>query len=127
MTITRELHETFLGGKFMTLDKGYRDKDGTLHKFYVDTPIDHKLMPIYKIEGHKVNTSILKPSQLGQKSVLYQVTYRLGNTGESTFVGQFVYSTPDFRTLMFTHPTLPNKTIGIPIMNIYSCIRATDK
>jgi hypothetical protein len=123
MTNSRTVQETFLGSKFITIDRGYRDKDGKLEKLYVDSAVDQKVIPIYKIEGHNVNTSDLFPSQLGGVNILYEVEYRLGQRGFESFVGNYIDATKDFRTLIFTHPTLLNMTIGIPIMNIYSCKR----
>lgn len=127
MTNSREIQETFLGGKFARIDKGYRDYNGVLEKFYVDVPVDHKPIAIYKIERHKVNVKDLEVSRLGMNSVLYEVSYRLGISGYETFIGHFIDATKDFRTLMFTHPTIANQTIGIPIMNIYSCVRVKNK
>jgi hypothetical protein len=47
----------------------------------------------------------------------YLVEYRLMNKVVSDF-GVFLEGTPDFRTLIFTHPTEMFRTIGIPTMNI---------
>ena len=127
MSNSREIQETFIGGKFVRVDKGYRDFNGELEKFYVDTPLDHKEIAIYKIEGHNVNVKDLEVSKLGMSSIQYDVTYRLGIRGIESFRGHFIDATKDFRTLMFTHPTIVNQTIGIPIMNIYSCVRAKNK
>jgi len=47
----------------------------------------------------------------------YLVEYRLMNKVISDF-GVFLEGTPDFRSLIFTHPTEMFRTIGIPTMNI---------
>ena len=47
----------------------------------------------------------------------YLVEYRLMNKVVSDF-GVFLEGTPDFITLIFTHPTEMFRTIGIPTMNI---------
>lgn len=47
----------------------------------------------------------------------YLVEYRLMNKVVSDF-GVFLEGTPDFRSLIFTHPTEMFRTIGIPTMNI---------
>lgn len=47
----------------------------------------------------------------------YLVEYRLMNKVVSDF-GVFLEGTPDFRSLIFTHPREMFRTIGIPTMNI---------
>jgi len=66
---------------------------------------------IYEVYNPNVKTGKLIQ---GQK---YLVEYRLLNKVVSDF-GVFLEGTPDFRTLVFTHPTIAFKTIGIPTMNI---------
>ena len=48
---------------------------------------------------------------------MYEIEYRLGRRHE-TFESRLVSSTEDDRTLIFNHPSLVNKTIGIPNWNI---------
>jgi hypothetical protein len=66
---------------------------------------------IYEVYNPNVKTDKLIQGQN------YLVEYRLMNKVVSDF-GVFLDSTPDFRTLIFTHPTVSFKTIGIPTMNI---------
>jgi hypothetical protein len=70
---------------------------------------------IYEVYNPNVKTGKLIQ---GQK---YLVEYRLMNKVVSDF-GVYLDSTPDFRTLIFTHPTVAFKTIGIPTMNINNLI-----
>lgn len=48
---------------------------------------------------------------------MYEVEYKLGSRHES-FESRLVSSTENDRTLIFNHPSLINKTIGIPNWNI---------
>jgi hypothetical protein len=123
MTNSRTVQDTFLGSKFISVNKGARDYQGKLTREGVDVPIDQKLMPIYKIEGHNVNIKKLEEGRWNGNNVSlkFLVEYRLGENGNESFISNFVDSTKDYRTLIFIHPTLPNMTIGVPIMNIYSC------
>jgi hypothetical protein len=66
---------------------------------------------IYEVYNPNVKVSKLVQ---GQK---YLVEYRLVNKYVADF-GVYLDSTPDFRTLIFTHPTEMFRTIGIPLMNI---------
>lgn len=66
---------------------------------------------IYEVYNPNVKVSKLVQ---GQK---YLVEYRLVNKYVADFV-VYLDSTPDFRTLIFTHPTEMFRTIGIPLMNI---------
>lgn len=66
---------------------------------------------IYEVSNSNVDTSKLIQGQR------YLVEYRLMNRLVSDF-GVFLEGTPDFRTLIFTHPTEMFRTIGIPTMNI---------
>jgi hypothetical protein len=66
---------------------------------------------ILEVYNPNVDTSKLIQGQR------YLVEYRLMNRVVSDF-GVFLEGTPDFRTLVFTHPTEMFRTIGIPTMNI---------
>ena len=66
---------------------------------------------IYEVFNPNVDTSKLIQGQR------YLVEYRLMNKLVSDF-GVFLEGTPDFRTLIFTHPREMFRTIGIPTMNI---------
>lgn len=80
------------------------------------------IKPIYAIKGHNVNVKeLLIPRKLG-KPDWYRVSYKLGWRTEE-LVTNFLESTDDHRTLIFVNPKDPTKTIGIPIMNIESCVR----
>jgi hypothetical protein len=48
---------------------------------------------------------------------MYECEYKVGATTE-VLVSRLVDTTPDDRTLIFNHPTLINRTIGIPNWNI---------
>jgi hypothetical protein len=48
---------------------------------------------------------------------MYEVEYKLGTMRDS-FESRLISSTEDDRTLIFNHPSLVNKTIGIPNWNI---------
>jgi hypothetical protein len=122
MSNVRNVEATYSGGKFETIVKRVFNGDEWEER-EIDIPIDHKLLPIYKIENHNVDTNKLVVSYYGNKPILYEVTYRLGINNFETIVGHYVSATKDFRTIMFTHPTREGKTIGIPIMNIRSCER----
>ncbi len=66
---------------------------------------------IYEVNNPKIDTDKLIQGQR------YLVEYRLVNNIVSDF-GVFLEGTPDFRTLIFTHPREMYRTIGIPTMNI---------
>ena len=66
---------------------------------------------IYEVFNPNVDTSKLI------QGARYLVEYRLMNKLVSDF-GVFLEGTPDFRTLIFTHPREMFRTIGIPTMNI---------
>lgn len=53
---------------------------------------------------------------------MYEVEYKLG-LGTEVMVSRLVDTTEDDRTLIFNHPDLPNKTIGIPNWNIINLTR----
>lgn len=48
---------------------------------------------------------------------IYECEYKIGGTTE-TLTSRLIDTTPDNRTLIFNHPTLINRTIGIPNWNI---------
>lgn len=126
MKKSRTVQETFLGNKFVPATK---DSKGRFERGVDEVAIDQKVMPIYKIEGHNVNLKELEAGRLVglANNVVFNVEYRLGESGRESFTANFIDATQDYRTLVFTHPTLPNMTIGIPIMNIYSCTRVRNK
>lgn len=53
---------------------------------------------------------------------MYEVEYKLG-LGTQVMVSRLVDTTENDRTLIFNHPDLPNKTIGIPNWNIINLTR----
>jgi hypothetical protein len=53
---------------------------------------------------------------------LYGCEYKIGGTSE-TFTSRLIDTTPEERTLIFNHPTLINRTIGIPNWNIIKLTR----
>ena len=53
---------------------------------------------------------------------MYECTYKIGGTTE-TLVSRLIDTTPEDRTLIFNHPTLVNRTIGIPNWNIVKLTR----
>lgn len=53
---------------------------------------------------------------------MYECEYKIGTTTE-TLVSRLIDTTPDDRTLIFNHPTLVNRTIGIPNWNIKKLTR----
>ena len=48
---------------------------------------------------------------------MYECEYKIGTTTE-VLTSRLVDTTPEDRTLIFNHPTLVNRTIGIPNWNI---------
>ncbi len=66
---------------------------------------------IYEVFNPNVDTSKLIQGSR------YLVEYRLGSKTITDF-GVFLEGTPEFRTLIFTHPREMFRTIGIPTMNI---------
>jgi len=48
---------------------------------------------------------------------MYECEYKIGGTTEM-LTSRLVDTTPEDRTLIFNHPTLINRTIGIPNWNI---------
>lgn len=53
---------------------------------------------------------------------MYECEYKIGTTTE-VLTSRLVDTTPEDRTLIFNHPTLVNRTIGIPNWNIKRLIR----
>jgi hypothetical protein len=53
---------------------------------------------------------------------LYECEYKIGGTTD-TFTSRLIDTTPEERTLIFNHPTLINRTIGIPNWNIIKLTR----
>ena len=48
---------------------------------------------------------------------MYECEYKIGTSSE-TLTSRLIDTTADDRTLIFNHPTLINRTIGIPNWNI---------
>jgi hypothetical protein len=48
---------------------------------------------------------------------MYECEYKIGGTTEM-LTSRLIDTTPEDRTLIFNHPTLINRTIGIPNWNI---------
>ena len=53
---------------------------------------------------------------------MYEVEYKFG-LGTQVMVSRLLDSTEDDRTLIFNHPDMPNKTLGIPNWNIINLTR----
>jgi hypothetical protein len=53
---------------------------------------------------------------------MYEVEYKLG-LGTEVMVSRLVDTTENDRTLIFNHPDMPNKTIGVPNWNILNITR----
>jgi hypothetical protein len=53
---------------------------------------------------------------------MYEVEYKLG-LGTQVMVSRLVDTTENDRTLIFNHPDMPNKTIGVPNWNILNITR----
>jgi len=66
---------------------------------------------IYEVKSYKLS--------IGE---MYHVDYKLGNLSDE-FESRLVATTEDQRTLIFNHPVLVNKTIGIPNWNINKLTR----
>jgi hypothetical protein len=88
---------------------------------YTFLTISGAVKPIYSIRDYRVN---LRELQTESKLRInkFRVTYKLGS-GEEEIVTRYIESTDDYRTLIFSNPTDSTRTIGIPIMNIISCVR----
>jgi predicted RNA methylase len=66
---------------------------------------------IYEVKNYKLS--------MGE---MYHVDYKLGNSNQE-FESRLVSTTEGERTLIFNHPDLVNKTIGIPNWNINKLTR----
>lgn len=66
---------------------------------------------IYEVKNYKLS--------MGE---MYHVDYKIGNSREE-FESRLVGATEGERTLIFNHPVLVNKTIGIPNWNINKLTR----
>lgn len=66
---------------------------------------------IYETRNYKLHTGSM-----------YEVEYKLG-LGTQIMVSRLVDTTENDRTLIFNHPDLPNKTIGVPNWNILNITR----
>jgi hypothetical protein len=53
---------------------------------------------------------------------MYECEYKIGSTTEM-LTSRLIDTTPEDRTLIFNHPTLINRTIGIPNWNIVKLTR----
>jgi len=53
---------------------------------------------------------------------MYECEYKIGGTTE-ILTSRLIDTTPEDRTLIFNHPTLINRTIGIPNWNIVKLTR----
>lgn len=53
---------------------------------------------------------------------IYECEYKIGGTTE-TLTSRLIDTTPEDRTLIFNHPTMINRTIGIPNWNIINLKR----
>lgn len=61
---------------------------------------------IFEVKKHKLS--------IGE---MYECEYKVGTSTE-TLCSRLIDTTPEDRTLIFNHPTLVNRTIGIPNWNI---------
>jgi hypothetical protein len=66
---------------------------------------------IYETRNYKLHTGSM-----------YEVEYKLG-LGTEVMVSRLVDTTENDRTLIFNHPDITNKTIGIPNWNIINLTR----
>ena len=53
---------------------------------------------------------------------IYECEYKIGSSTE-TLTSRLIDTTPEDRTLIFNHPTMINRTIGIPNWNIINLKR----
>lgn len=56
------------------------------------------------------------------KGAMYEVEYKFG-LGTQVMVSRLLDSTDEDRTLIFNHPEITNKTIGVPNWNILNLTR----
>lgn len=66
---------------------------------------------IFEVKKHKLS--------IGD---MYECEYKIGSSTE-TLVSRLIDTTLDDRTLIFNHPTLINRTIGIPNWNVVKLTR----
>lgn len=120
----REVEFTYMGGTKTEITKIV---DGRLSKVW-DTGKDHRLLCIYKIQGHRVNLKEICEDKDSFRKARYRVTYLLLHSIEEVIEGEFIHASDNYRTMWFTNPKHPEgKLIGIPIMNIVSCVKITEK
>lgn len=66
---------------------------------------------IFEVKKHKLS--------IGE---MYECEYKIGSSTE-TLCSRLIDTTPEDRTLIFNHPTLINRTIGIPNWNVIKLTR----
>jgi len=66
---------------------------------------------IFEVKKHKLS--------IGE---MYECEYKIGTSTE-TLCSRLIDTTPEDRTLIFNHPTLINRTIGIPNWNVIKLTR----
>jgi hypothetical protein len=66
---------------------------------------------IFEVKKHKIS--------IGD---MYECEYKIAASTE-VLVSRLIDTTPEDRTLIFNHPTLVNRTIGIPNWNIVKLTR----
>jgi hypothetical protein len=66
---------------------------------------------IFEVKKHKLS--------IGD---MYECEYKIG-TATETLCSRLIDTTPEDRTLIFNHPTLINRTIGIPNWNVIKLTR----
>lgn len=66
---------------------------------------------IFEVKKHKLS--------IGE---MYECEYKVGTLTE-TLCSRLIDTTPEDRTLIFNHPTLINRTIGIPNWNVVKLTR----
>jgi hypothetical protein len=66
---------------------------------------------IFEVKKHKLS--------IGE---MYECEYKIGTTTE-TLCSRLIDTTPEDRTLIFNHPNLINRTIGIPNWNVIKLTR----
>lgn len=83
---------------------------------------NRQVLEVIKAEsGREINIYEVKSYKLSIGE-MYHVDYKLGNLTDE-FVSRLVGTTEGERTLIFNHPTIVNKTIGIPNWNINKLTR----
>ena len=121
-TTQREIESYIAASKFEETHIGKEvGPDGKLKDRYHVSVLEQYKKPIYKIKDHTVDIDKLAPGQL------YQVKYNFARNKVFTIITEYQYATENHRTLVFTNPDRPEKTVGIPIMNIISCDKLLSK